>query len=795
MEINNYLVAQTSPKTNKNNIIIGKGYRISILSSSLFRIEISKQNHFNDEATQCIWFRDFYNVPFEKRADKNRLIIKTEKTELYFNIYEKKITKIILLNENKIVKNFHKQNLKGTARTLDMTWGKTRLNNGILSEKGVAVHDDSNSLLLVGGEIKERHEKERDYYIFAYGKEYRKCISDFYKLTGKTPLVPRYALGNWWSRYRAYTQQEYISLMENFIKENIPITVATIDMDWHWVNVNEKFGLNLKHRNIFQSEGWTGYSWNTDLFPDYKGFLNFLHKNNFKTTLNIHPADGVRSYEDMYYAMAKEMGINPETKQRIEFDITSSKFINAYFKVLHNPFEDEGVDFWWIDWQQGKNTKIKGLDPLWSLNHYHFLNSSRKNKRPLILSRYSGVGSHRYPLGFSGDTFMVWKTLKFQPYFTANAANIGYTWWSHDIGGHQFGIKNDELYLRWLQFGVFSPINRLHSTSHDLQGKEPWLVNKPASDYAKEFLQLRHRLLPYIYSMNYRTYNDGIALCEPMYYSYPEEENAYKYKNQYFFGSELLVAPVVSKTDKRIKMAKVDVWLPEGRWKDIFNGLIYNGGKVITMHRTLENLPVLAKEGAIIPFGNNKGNCICNPKYITFYIYNGNNVFTLYEDDGESMDYQLGKSVKSLFEIKNDNGTKFIIYPAKGDLYLIPGRRRYELIFKDIKNGNIAVFKNGEAYKEYEKTISNGCLIINVNISITDKIEILIKDIEEFEEKDFMEIAIEILSKYQKANLSKMILYRKIKGIKDKDLFVKKLKKMVGINKIVKGAIIEQIEK
>ena len=132
--------------------------------------------------------------------------------------------------------------------------------------------------------------------------------------------------------------------------------------------------------------------------------------------------------------------------------------IRDSFKYLHHPNERNGVDFWWIDWQQGSNSKIEGLDPLWMLNHYHYLDNKRNGKRGLILSRYAGIGSHRYPIGFSGDSVISWDSLDFQPYFTANASNVGYGWWSHDIGGHMNGIKDDELATRWVQFGVFSPI-------------------------------------------------------------------------------------------------------------------------------------------------------------------------------------------------------------------------------------------------------------------------------------------------------------------------------------------------
>ena len=134
---------------------------------------------------------------------------------------------------------------------------------------------------------------------------------------------------------------------------------------------------------------------------------------------------------------------------------------------------------WWIDWQQGSESRFPGVDPLWLLNHYHFLRSARKEKRPFIFSRYAGPGSHRYPAGFSGDSVTSWNSLRFQPYFTATAANIGYGWWSHDIGGHCAGKKDPELMMRWVQLGVFSPIMRLHSTSNLFNGKEPWKLDEP----------------------------------------------------------------------------------------------------------------------------------------------------------------------------------------------------------------------------------------------------------------------------------------------------------------------------
>jgi alpha-glucosidase (family GH31 glycosyl hydrolase) len=404
-------------------------------------------------------------------------------------------------------------------------------------------------------------------------------------------------------------------------------------MDWHYVDIIKEFyDENIPTSNLQYYDGWTGYSWNTHLFKDYKEFLKTLKNENLKVTLNLHPAQGVRKYEAMFNEFAKSMNVDPCSTNIIEFDISNEQFIKSYFEVLHHPYEKDGVDFWWIDWQQGTSSKVKNLDPLWALNHYHYLDNDKANTRPMILSRYSGPGSHRYPLGFSGDTHMTWESLDFQPYFTNCATNIGYVWWSHDIGGHCCGYKDNELYIRWLQYGVFSPINRLHSTNDPFTGKEPWKLPSQYKDIAINYLQLRKRLIPYLYSMNYQTYKNNIALIRPLYYMI-NNELAYKFKNEYFFGSELLVSPITSKSNKTTCLSKAKTYIPEGRWTDIFTNQIYNTEQVLTLYRDISYIPVLAKQGAIIPlYVDYQSNNIDNNQDLEVLIYRGNNSFKLYED-------------------------------------------------------------------------------------------------------------------------------------------------------------------
>ena len=778
---------ECSPVAKSEQTIIRGNTRLTVITPCLLRVEVSKGGKFCDEPTQSVWFRDFCDVSFELKEANGNIEIKTEKVTFVYSLKSKKMQSITL-SDGRINQNFKSGNLKGTCRTLDITAGIIKLNDGVCSKDGVAILDDSKTLVLKeDGTILPRDNKEKDEYYFAYGNDYIGATTDLYKLTGKVPLIPRYALSNWWSRYKAYTQEEYLTLMDKFKDEEVPITVATVDMDWHWVDIKKKFGKDAhkmtKHLNLWEyiydiwSVGWTGYSFNTDLFPDYEAFLNKLKADNYHITFNIHPSMGVRWFENQYEDMCKAMGKNPADKEAVEFDITDKKFTENYFDILHRPFEEKGVDFWWIDWQQGKNTKVKGLDPLWALNHYHFLDNAKDNHRPLILSRFCGAGSQRYPLGFSGDTTQTWKSLDFQPGFTATASNIAYPWWSHDIGGHCMGKHDDELYLRWVQLGIYSPVMRLHSTNNEFAGKEPWNYCGPVERIAKDALRLRHKLLPYIYTMNYRTHTECRAICEPMYYAYPTDENAYNCKNEFFFGTEMIVAPITEHTSLKTNLAGVNVWIPEGRYTDIFTGRIYESNKFVKMYRDIENIPVLAKEGAIIPMSaNDRTNDCSNPEVLEILVYRGNNTFTLYEDDGETLSYQNGEYLKTAFTVSEDaNKVSFTIEKAEGDSSVVPQNRTYVIKFKDIVKGDISA--------NVDYTASNDdTLEIKITASPDATVEITIDNCEYLQNKDMKKELTNVISKFQMSTDKKGMIFGK---------FIKNDAPLKKVDKDFKGPIEE----
>ena len=754
---------KASPVARDSHVVVRKNVRFTVITPCLLRVEVQSKGRFCDEPTQSVWFRDFDKPEFKVNESRDTIEIKTTKANFLYSFKGNKMLRI-KLRDGRVVTNYTAGNLKGTCRTLDITAGVITLGDGVCSKNGVAILDDSDTLVLKDdGAILPRQNKESDKYYFAYGYDYVGATTDLYKLTGQVPLIPRFALSNWWSRYKAYTQSEYLDLMDRFKDEEIPITVATVDMDWHWVDIKSKFGKDshkvMPHKNFMEyvydvwSTGWTGYSFNTDLFPDPQGFLKKLKDDGYKVTFNIHPSMGVRWFEDQYEDMCKAMGQDPATKKPVSFDITDKKFTKNYFEILHHPFEKMGVDFWWIDWQQGTRTNVPGLDPLWALNHYHFLDNAKDNHRPLILSRFCGAGSQRYPLGFSGDTTQTWASLEFQPGFTATASNVAYPWWSHDIGGHCMGKRDDELYLRWVQLGVFSPVMRLHSTNNEFMGKEPWNYCGHVERIAKENLRLRHKLLPYIYTMNYRTHTECRAICEPMYYAYPQEERAYECKNQFFFGTELIVAPITEHTSPDTNMAGVMTWIPEGRYTDIFTGRIYSGNHYVKMYRDIDYIPVLAKEGAIIPLdANDRINDCSNPKELEVLIYRGNNTFTLYEDDGETLSYQDGAYCKTAFTVEeNGSQVKFTINKGEGDVSVVPQRRTYNLMFKDIVDAQVSVLVNGKAV-EAKLSKRGGTLTVVIEATPKSKVEITLEDCTYLANKDRRKELTETIAKFQMGN-------------------------------------------
>ncbi|MFR3195952.1 MAG: TIM-barrel domain-containing protein [Bifidobacterium longum] len=717
------------PAMSPTTTLQGEHWRIGLITESLIRLEWSDSGDFEDRATLMAVDRAFLPsgaVDYTTGERDGMLVVETPALRLTYDrkpFSKEGLTIVVKGVPDSQFNTWHygddpKGNLGGTARTLDEADGAIPLGQGVISRDGWAVLDDSASNVFVTADadgnlpdgvvayggigVAPRDHRETDIYFFGYGRRYREAVHDFQKLSGPAPLLPRYALGNWWSRYYRYSEEEYLDLMGRFKREGIPFTTSVIDMDWHLVDdVDPKYG-----------SGWTGYTWNPKLFPDPKRFLDGLHERGLRTTVNIHPRDGIRAFEKPYAKAAATVGVDAEAQEPVEFDLTNPKFVQAYFD-MHHDLEADGIDFWWIDWQQGGVTRQPGLDPLWVLNHMHYCDSARDGRWPLTFSRFAGPGSQRYPVGFSGDTVITWKSLKFQPYFTSTASNIGYGWWSHDIGGHMFGYRDEELEARWYQLGAFSPINRLHSSCSPFSGKEPWNFHEPVRSAMVDVLRLRQALMPYLYTMNWRAAVDGDPIVEPMYWANPNLGESYEVPDEFRFGTELVVAPVVDPMDKASMRGKVDVWLSQGDWFDFFDGRRYAAadpaGRRLAVWRTIDRIPVFTKAGGIVPMQSDPlSDMTVNPRALDVVIFPGaDGSFAMREDSGEFREVcadaaaaQESATAVTAMTWQWDDGRspQFVIEAPTGNTSVVPERRDWTLIFRGVARSAMQVIVGGEAW-------------------------------------------------------------------------------------------------
>jgi alpha-glucosidase (family GH31 glycosyl hydrolase) len=665
------LESYTNPVADPRAIVTLGRARFTVLTPELIRLEWAENGKFEDHASFVFLNRRLPVPPYEHEVSGagQQLKIKTSKLTLTYtpgavDRFTQDDFGITLFVDGKQV-DWHPglvdtENLLGTTRTLDDVIGdnlKQPMEPGLVSRSGWAVVDDSTRPLFDSADFRflrgeespwpwvmERPSGDRqDWYFFGYAHDYRKALGDYVRVAGRIPLPPRFAFGTWWSRFWAYTDHEIEEIVRQFRENEVPLDVFVIDMDWH-----PTFSDELGKRDASgHKKGWTGYSWNRLLFPDPDDFMAKLHADGLKISLNLHPASGIQPWEDHYPEMAAGMGVDPASQQYIPFDITDKRFARNYLDAIHHPLEKQGVDFWWLDWQQQANTKLPGVTPTWWLNYVHFTDQQREGKRPMLFHRWGGLGNHRYQIGFSGDTVSAWESLAFQPWFTATAANVGYAYWSHDIGGHLPGVVTPELYTRWVQFGAFSPILRTHTTKNPESERRIWAYPEPYSSILRSTVKLRSALQPYIYTEARRTYDTGVAFVRPLYYDSPQEDAAYSNKGEYLFGDQILVAPVTQPVDKMTGLAAEKVWLPAGEWIEWPTGKHITGPVTAERRFSIEQTPVYVRAGAIVPMQpamRYTGDKPIDPLIVNIWpLASGQSSnYQLYEDSGVAVEYQGG---------------------------------------------------------------------------------------------------------------------------------------------------------
>ena len=523
-----------------SQVTIGKA-RFTIITPNLIRLEYSGGGDFTDSPTLFAADRSARFDGAVVARTKSGVSISTEAFQLKYvadgkpfdagNLY----VDVGGRGESKWTPGtVDPQNLSGTLRTLDGCSGPRDLGQGLISRSGWAVVDDSASPVLTSDWVKSRQNKaETDWYLFAYGMDYKAALKSLAAISGPVPLPRKNLLGTWYSRYWPYTAEDYRKIVSEYSEHGFPLDNIVMDMDWHITQLagGERAGLH-------SGQIWTGYTWDRKLIPDPEDLLRWFHEQGLHVTLNDHPADGVQPHEWSYADFMRAMGADASAKQTLPFDAGDKKYLDTFYEYTHRPLEKMGVDFWWLDWQQFPFTRSVGeLSNLAWLNRYYFLHAAEGGRRGASFSRWGGWGDQKYPIHFSGDANTGWAMLGFEVPFTSTAGNVGCFFWSHDIGGHMGG-RNEESYTRWCQFGAVSAALRSHSTRNAKMDRRPWTYPKWAEDSMRKSFRLRAELMPYIYSSAAETCREMVPLLRPMYFEHPDQDAAYQNAQEYYFGDD-----------------------------------------------------------------------------------------------------------------------------------------------------------------------------------------------------------------------------------------------------------------
>ena len=701
--------------------------RFTVLTPEMIRIQYSDCSLFEDRATFAIVNRRLPVPAFTAVEKDGYLEIKTSALTLKYKIggvidgrkpSAEVLSISMMLNGRRVLWYPGKDdamNLKGTTRTLDGQIGDNKrqeLENGLLSRAGWSIIDESPLARRGDGSTTFAFDKQVDgidwvaepvdkqaidWYFLGYGHQYKKALGDFIKVAGRQPMPPLYVLGYWYSKYQRYTSDEFMEIVNDVKRFNIPMDVMIFDMDWH-------------------TQGWTGWTWDRTAIPDPEGLIDWMHQHGLKVSLNLHPADGVDDDEDFFNDLREDMGLDKQTK-RVPWNLSDGRFYHNMFKHIIRARERQGVDFWWLDWQQNLTSKyVDGLGETFWCNHvfYNDMRLNRPNHRPLIFHRWGGLGSHRYPIGFSGDSFTTYGTLAWQPYFTATASNVGFGYWGHDLGGHQQTGGNDpEIYLRWMQFGVFTPIFRTHATNWEGIERRIWKYSNFPS--LLETVKLRYALMPYIYTAARQAYDTGVSLCRPLYYEWPEANNAYLFEDEYMFGDDILVAPVVTKPEKDGTTAR-RTWLPEGRWFDVCRNKVVEGNRTFTDRYAMEEIPYFFRAGSVIVNNPPMMNLNTRPDRLILKVVPGGNGQTkLYEDEGDTEGYKQGAYTTTTI---SHEGNTLTILPREGKFAGMPESRSYTVEFLAV-NRPKAVVIDGRQLTDGSWNYDQQRRLLTVNVART----------------------------------------------------------------------------
>lgn len=699
----------------KEVVFKGNHYRITILTERLVRLEYNKDGVFFDDLTEQVTNRYFPIPEFKVVEDAKYLEITTKYFMLKYQKekpFESLNPELMLLNTGKSwdIRNKEVRNYKTSGKEIDLT--KPDYQKGLYSGDGFVSFNDSPSMILnADGFLVPNNTPRIDYYVFMYRRDFGPCLSDYFMLTGYPPLIPRYALGIWWNKSEIYNFTDIANLLNNFNRYKIPLSVLLLDEYWHLKDARD---MNKYH---------TGYTFNRNLISDPKTFTNYLHERGVKLGLKIDPSEGIMPHEDHYEEIARNLGLTEKTT--IPFNVFDKYILNLYFTNLIGPLEQVGVDFFWLNY--GKSDDLKTIR---ALSRYHYeLEKRSKEKRGFLLTRNGLVGAHKYGALYSGETLVSWDTLNRLPVFNSIAANKGLSWWSHDIGGYMGGLEDALLYTRYIEFACFSPIFRLSSKMGRYYKREPWMWDVKTLQIVSFYCNLRHRLIPYLYTENYNYHYLGKPLVTPLYYQNTNLYDEPKYKNEYYLGSQFLVSPITSTKDIVMNRTVEHIFLPEGMWYDYKTGKKFPGDRYYVAFYKDEDYPVFVRSGSIIPLsilGENK-NDTSSPTSMEIEVFPGkSNTYILYEDDGISRLHEDGYFIRTSIDYNYlQNNYTLIIRPIEGKTGIIPQTRNYKIRFRNTrKSDEVIVHLDQNIYPSTNHIEDNDFIVEVSSVSTTSQLTI-----------------------------------------------------------------------
>ena len=459
-----------------------------------------------------------------------------------------------------------------------------------------------------------------------------------------------------------------------------------------------------------------------------------------------------------------------------------------------NNLEMQGVELYSIDYNN-PNDKID----LWKFAHYHHGKIETRGKRGLSLTRNHGIAVHRYPIIWSGKTLVNWTTLNLLPRYNLQGYNVGVSFIAHPIGGYHNGIEEAELYLRYIQFACFSPIFLLASEGGKYYKREPWKWNPIIENDIIYFMNLRYKLIPYIYTESYNYHKTGKGIVKPFYYDYPKILDDVQYKNQYFFGQNLFVSPITNKKNIVIDRVMKKVFVPDGIWFNLLDGKQYNGAKYYTNFYRDEDYPVFVKAGSIIPMNYNIKEDIPSTLELNIYPLN-DGTYNLYEDDGITNNYKKGMYMITNFSYhyEKDNYTLKI---SKSEGKNLLSKRNYLLRFKNTKNIKAVYIEDKSItyncyYDKNDFIIQINNLIVGRSLEVNIKGEnVLVSSIRLINE-DIKEILYDLAINTSLKDKLDEILFSDLE-VKKKRIKIRKLKKKGLDSKYIKIFInlLEYIQK